>query len=143
MVDYVSGQVVTLLDGRQATVRFVGLTHFALGDWVGIELDEPTGKNDGSVQGERYFHCGQGFGMFIRPSAIAGVVELPKRDAKQLPKVGFNGGLSGKIQGGQVPGSSGIKRQSTLSSLSRRQSIRVASPSPASRVSASQPTLRV
>ena len=38
-------------------IHFGGTTEFAAGQWAGVELDEPTGKNDGSYMGIRYFTC--------------------------------------------------------------------------------------
>jgi len=66
---------------KRGTVRFVGPTKFGagVGVWVGIEYDEPIGKNDGSVQGERYFSCKPSFGAFVRPSKVR-VGDFPPLD---------------------------------------------------------------
>lgn len=63
------GQRVMVKD-QPGTVRFFGLTRFADGEWVGVELDAPAGRNDGSVNDVRYFTCskeGQ-CGVFVRPA---------------------------------------------------------------------------
>ena len=33
-------------------------------------LDDATGKNDGSINGNRYFDCKMGHGMFVRPNSL-------------------------------------------------------------------------
>lgn len=57
--------------GRTGTVRFMGTTSFAADMWVGIELDSPVGKNDGSVQGVHYFQCPDSHGLFVKPDAVS------------------------------------------------------------------------
>ncbi|KZT27488.1 hypothetical protein NEOLEDRAFT_1060271 [Neolentinus lepideus HHB14362 ss-1] len=74
------GALVEVTVGR-GTVRFNGTTSFAPGKWVGIELYEPKGKNNGSVQGVSYFNCKPNHGVFVRPSQVTVIPAKPERPA--------------------------------------------------------------
>uniref|UniRef100_A0A8C5W4H6 Dynactin subunit 1 n=1 Tax=Microcebus murinus TaxID=30608 RepID=A0A8C5W4H6_MICMU len=66
----VGSRVEVIGKGHRGTVAYVGATLFATGKWVGVILDEPKGKNDGTVQGRKYFTCDEGHGIFVRQSQI-------------------------------------------------------------------------
>ncbi|KAF5272853.1 hypothetical protein FQR65_LT00449 [Abscondita terminalis] len=51
-------------------VAYIGPTEFASGTWVGVDLDAPKGKNDGSVQGICYFTSRPKHGMFVRADKL-------------------------------------------------------------------------
>eukprot|EP00927_Polykrikos_kofoidii_P022023 TRINITY_DN20675_c0_g1_i1.p1 TRINITY_DN20675_c0_g1~~TRINITY_DN20675_c0_g1_i1.p1 ORF type:complete len:986 (-),score=96.52 TRINITY_DN20675_c0_g1_i1:156-3113(-) len=52
------------------TVTYAGTSKFASGQWVGIVLDTPDGKNNGSVKGQQYFTCKPNHGLFVRPDNV-------------------------------------------------------------------------
>lgn len=57
--------IVTSTQGsKTGTLRYLGQTEFAVGQWAGVELDEAQGKNDGAVAGTRYFDCQPLHGLF-------------------------------------------------------------------------------
>lgn len=39
----------------QGVIAYIGPTNFAADTWIGLILDEPAGRNNGSVQGVEYF----------------------------------------------------------------------------------------
>ncbi|MES1914091.1 MAG: hypothetical protein MHM6MM_006220 [Cercozoa sp. M6MM] len=71
---------------HRGTVRFVGAIASAAdsakmqGEFVGVQLDEPFGKNDGTAQGRRYFECAANYGIFVRPAALE-IGDFPVEDA--------------------------------------------------------------
>ena len=66
----VPGAQVRTEFGDVGIVRFRGLTTFREGEWVGIELARPKGKNGGTVLGTAYFTCAPQHGLFARPAKL-------------------------------------------------------------------------
>ena len=65
--DITNGMKVVVRGSQMGVVAFGGAVHYASGEWVGVDLMEPLGKNDGTVKGVRYFSCKPQHGIFVRP----------------------------------------------------------------------------
>lgn len=131
------GQVVRLADGRNAVVRFVGETLFSAGEWVGVELDDGSGKNDGSVQGERYFDCDMGNGMFVRATAVTVVSQPPPKPKPAAPTT------AAKKRPSSFASGSRSASQTLDPAAGRRRSMNAPSPSPVPRASRPSSIARV
>ncbi|XP_052828984.1 dynactin subunit 1 [Octopus bimaculoides] len=66
----VGTRVEVIGKGVFGQVAYIGTTLFSTGKWVGVVLDEPRGKNNGTVQGKTYFQSPENHGIFVRQSQI-------------------------------------------------------------------------
>ncbi|ODV62765.1 Alf1p, partial [Ascoidea rubescens DSM 1968] len=55
-------------DNRIGTIKYIGKIKEIDNDfiWVGIEFDEPVGKNNGSIKNYHYFNCKKNYGGFLK-----------------------------------------------------------------------------
>ena len=73
----VEGQVIEerRVEGQ---VKFFGLTKFAPGVWIGVQLDAAEGLNNGSIDGVHYFSCEPKYGVFVRHHTVVRLVGIPQ-----------------------------------------------------------------
>ncbi|XP_039275802.1 dynactin subunit 1 [Nilaparvata lugens] len=75
-------------------VAYVGSTMFAAGKWVGVILDEPKGKNNGSVDGKPYFQCADKHGVFVRQNQLIMIDDAGNRIDFASPSPGGSSATS-------------------------------------------------
>ncbi|XP_076295742.1 dynactin subunit 1 isoform X4 [Lasioglossum baleicum] len=69
----------------QGVIAYIGHPSFASGKWIGVILDEPKGKNNGSIRGQSYFKCPENHGMFVRQSQLVLLDETGNRTEPVSP----------------------------------------------------------
>lgn len=56
---------------RYGEIAYIGVIEGLPGDdWLGVRLDKPLGKGDGSFHGNRYFDCKPLHGAIVRPDRV-------------------------------------------------------------------------
>lgn len=70
------GERVCISGVKQGILRYYGRTNFAQGFWCGVELDEPVGKNNGTVNDVVYFTCKPNHGIFAPISKVSKLNDL-------------------------------------------------------------------
>ena len=73
--DFQIGDRVLVGGVKPGIIVYIGDVHFSAGEWAGVVLDTPTGKNDGKVGGRRYFTCELMRGVFSR---LGKLTKLPR-----------------------------------------------------------------
>ena len=71
---------VLIFGEKRGILRYIGPTHFESGEWCGVELDLPEGKNNGQISGTDYFHCLPNHGLFVPSHCVELLKDIqPKR----------------------------------------------------------------
>ncbi|KAF9762613.1 Tubulin-specific chaperone E [Nosema granulosis] len=85
------GERIKTKEGMIATIKYIGNIDDKEGLWVGLELDSPKGKHNGSLNGKMYFECPDKHGIFVRYEKLNSMLNTPmentpmKNSLKETP----------------------------------------------------------
>ncbi|GAB1860176.1 Dynactin subunit 1 [Camponotus japonicus] len=97
----------------QGVIAYIGHPAFASGKWIGVILDEPKGKNNGTVKSHTYFKCAENHGMFARQTQLILLDEAGNRTEPLSP--------SSAGSNATTPDDSAARARSRLNSISMRR----------------------
>ena len=95
------GDRVWVGGNKPGVIAFIGETRFAAGEWAGIVLDQPIGKNDGSLNGVRYFQCEAKRGLFSKTDKLSREPNLSPPSAEQATSANDNAASVGSASNAQ------------------------------------------
>ena len=121
--DFIIGDRVFVSGSKPGYIAFLGETQFAPGEWAGVVLDEIIGKNDGSVNGVKYFQCEPRRGVFCRISKLSRTPSIPmglkSEDGLSEASLPMNGNVTNTPGLKRPTTPSGIQRPTTPSGIQR------------------------
>lgn len=83
----VGDRCVMTQDNHRGEVKYVGrLPDMGQGFYIGVQLDEPYGMNNGSLKGISFFDSPNKYGIFLRPSKIQ-TGNYPELDFDELDEI--------------------------------------------------------
>lgn len=77
-----------------AIIRYIGPYHDQPGEWIGLEVDVPKGKNNGTLKGKKYFECEPNHGFFLQYNVFLKALHAPIKDTKPKPSNPVNSNVA-------------------------------------------------
>lgn len=78
--EFKTGETV-VHENVECVVKYVGPIQDKQGEWIGLELPTPTGRNNGTHQGVSYFTAKDNYGLFVRPNTLQKLRNVGKEKA--------------------------------------------------------------
>lgn len=75
---------------KKGVIRFIGKIQGKTDEYIGVQLDQPCGKNNGDVDGKPYFKVQKksekgSFGVFVKAVSIKAVPKGPRPSRAPQP----------------------------------------------------------
>ncbi|KAJ8686968.1 hypothetical protein QAD02_022762 [Eretmocerus hayati] len=108
----------------QGVIAYIGHPAFATGKWIGVILDEPKGRNNGTIKGQFYFKCSENHGMFVRQTQLILIDESGNRTEPVSPPTVATSGPSTPDEAGASRARSRLTSSTTMRQRNQPTAVR-------------------